>query len=114
MAGKEVDISSGDNTGSSTSSQSMAEPSSIPIASVSGSDASLHITAHKLNGRNYLQWAQSVKIVICGRGKLGYITGELPAPKTTDPLYKTWLSENSIVLAWLINSMEPQISRRYL
>ncbi|XP_024033473.1 uncharacterized protein LOC112095597 isoform X1 [Citrus clementina] len=45
MAGKEVDISSGDNTRSSTSSQSMAEPSSIPIASLSGSDASLHITA---------------------------------------------------------------------
>ncbi|KAK0598581.1 hypothetical protein LWI29_036055 [Acer saccharum] len=40
--------------------------------------------------------------------------GELPAPPLTDPTYKTWLAENSIVLAWLINSMEPKISRRYL
>ncbi|TXG73529.1 hypothetical protein EZV62_002108 [Acer yangbiense] len=47
-------------------------------------------------------------------GKLGYITGELPTPPITDPTYKTWLAENSIVLAWLINSMEPKISCRYL
>lgn len=43
-----------------------------------------------------------------------YLTGELPTPKYTDALYKSWLVENSLVLAWLINSMEPQISRRYL
>ena len=106
MDRKEVDISSGDNIRSPISSQSMVEPSSIIIAFFSGSDAFFHITTYKLNGRNYLQWAQSLKIVICGRGTLGYITGELPAPKTTNPSYKTWLSENSIVLAWLINSIE--------
>ncbi|KAK4846125.1 hypothetical protein QYF36_013329 [Acer negundo] len=77
-------------------------------------DNETDIPAHKLDGKNYLQWAKSVKIVICGRGKLGYNTGELPAPPLTDPTYKTWLAKNSIVLAWLINSMEPKISRRYL
>ena len=88
---------------------------SLPIAHPSGSDtSSLHITVHKLDGKNYLQWAQSVKIVICGWGKLGYITGELPAPSPNDPSYKTWLAENSIVLAWLINFMDPKISCRYL
>ncbi|KAL4562118.1 hypothetical protein LXL04_034312 [Taraxacum kok-saghyz] len=81
----------------------------------SGSDlSSLHITGHKLNGQNYLQWAQSVKIVICGRGKLGYLTGDLPAPPATDPAHNTWQAENSLVLAWLVNSMDPKISRRYL
>lgn len=75
---------------------------------------SLHITTHKLDGRNYLQWAQSVKLVICGRGKLGYITGDLPIPPPNDSAYKVWQAENSIVLAWLINSMDPKISRRYL
>ncbi|XP_073148813.1 uncharacterized protein [Henckelia pumila] len=85
------------------------------ITSVSGNDLSaLQITSHRLNGRNYLQWAQSVKIVICGRGKLGYLTGELQSPSQIDPTYKTWLAENSMVLAGLINSMEPNISRRYL
>ncbi|KZV19361.1 hypothetical protein F511_25096 [Dorcoceras hygrometricum] len=85
------------------------------IAPFSGSDmSSSHSTTYRLNGRNYLQWAQSVKIVICARGKLGFLTGDLPPPATTDPTYSTWLADNSIVLAWLINSMEPNISRRYL
>ncbi|KZV37850.1 hypothetical protein F511_30760 [Dorcoceras hygrometricum] len=76
--------------------------------------SSLQIKTHLLNGRNYLQWAQSIKIVVCARGKLGYLTGDLPPPATTDPAYPTWLADNSIVLAWLINSMETNISRRYL
>ncbi|KZV22300.1 hypothetical protein F511_17902 [Dorcoceras hygrometricum] len=89
--------------------------SSVSIAPFSRSDmSSLQITTHLLNGRNYLQWAQSVKIVVCARGKLGYLTGDLPPPATTDPAYPTWLADNSIVLAWLINSMETNISRRYL
>lgn len=50
----------------------------------------------------------------CGRGKLGHLNGELQSPSQTDPTYKNWLAENSIVLALLINSMEPNISRRYL
>ncbi|KZV48353.1 Beta-galactosidase [Dorcoceras hygrometricum] len=61
-----------------------------------------------------IQWAQSVEIVICGRGKLGFLTDDLPPPVTIDPTYATWLADNSIVLAWLINSLEPNISRRYL
>ena len=115
MAEHDTTTSSGDNITSSTSSQSVAEKTSITIASLSGNDTfSLQITTHKLDGKNYLQWAQSVKIVICGHDKLGYITGELPAPNPTDLTYKTWLAENFIVLAWLINSMDPKISRRYL
>ncbi|XP_073137592.1 uncharacterized protein [Henckelia pumila] len=85
------------------------------ITPLSGGDLnSFEITVHRLNGRNYLQWAQSVKIVVCARGKLGHLTGDLPAPASSDPSYTTWLSKNSIVLAWLVNSMEPQISHRYL
>ncbi|XP_073152035.1 uncharacterized protein [Henckelia pumila] len=92
-----------------------SEKSPATLAPLSGSDnSSLQISAHKLNGHNYLQWAQSVKIVICDRGKMGYLTGELESPKKSDPSYKTWVAKNFIVLAWLINSMENNISRRYL
>ncbi|KAJ9693937.1 hypothetical protein PVL29_009763 [Vitis rotundifolia] len=37
---------------------------------------SLQITAHKLNGKNYLQWSQSVKIIIYNKGKFEYLTSE--------------------------------------
>ncbi|XP_073129675.1 uncharacterized protein [Henckelia pumila] len=98
-----------------SNSNSVAKKSLAAVSSLSGNDiSSLQITTHKLNGRNYLQWAKSVKIVISGRGKLGYLTGDPPAPSQKDASYKVWVAENSIVLAWLINSMEPNISRRYL
>lgn len=45
---------------------------------------------------------------------LDIFTGEVSKLPATDPNYSTWLAENSIVLAWLINSMEPHISCRYL
>jgi len=38
------------------------------------------LTSHRLNGKNYLEWAQSVKLAIDGRGKLGHLTGETKKP----------------------------------
>lgn len=43
----------------------------------------------QLTGRNYLQWMQSIKILICGRGKLRYLTGELQALNISDPHTKS-------------------------
>ncbi|EXB53954.1 ATP-dependent helicase 1 [Morus notabilis] len=68
----------------------------------------------KLNGQNYLEWAQSVKLVIDGRGKIGHLTGEISKPVVGDPHLKKWQSENSLVIAWLINSMEPTIGKPHL
>lgn len=33
---------------------------------------SLQITTHKLNGQNFLQWSQSVKLYVKGKGKISY------------------------------------------
>ena len=74
-------------------------------------NASLQITIHRLNGTNYLEWAQSVKLAIDGRGKLGYLTGEIKKPAANDPGFLTWRSENSLVMAWLLNSMEALIAK---
>lgn len=77
-------------------------------------NTSLQMVTHKLNGKNYLQWSQSVKLVICGKGKLGFLTGEMSAPNKTDLTYLSWVADNSIVMAWLINSMEPKIGQIFM
>ncbi|KAL3514076.1 hypothetical protein ACH5RR_026793 [Cinchona calisaya] len=77
-----------------------------------GQDALHHpfqLTSHKLDGRNYLEWAQSVKLVTDRRGKLGHLTGEVKKPEASDPWMSVWRSENSLNSAWLINSMVPTI-----
>ncbi|RVW73986.1 Retrovirus-related Pol polyprotein from transposon RE1 [Vitis vinifera] len=83
-------------------------------ADFSTSHSSFQLTIHKLNGKNYLEWAQFVKLAIDGRGKLGHLNGEVSKPAADDPNLKTWRSENSLVIAWLINSMEPAIGKSHL
>ncbi|KAJ1441014.1 Gag-polypeptide of LTR copia-type [Sesbania bispinosa] len=75
---------------------------------------SIQITQHELNGLNFREWYQSVLLVIKGKGKMGYLTGTFAAPPITEPSYSNWDAENSIVMAWLINSMEPKIGSTYL
>ncbi|KAJ4721162.1 hypothetical protein OWV82_008883 [Melia azedarach] len=80
----------------------------------SNESSSIHITTHKLNGSNFLRWAQSVKFFIRGRGKMGWLDGSKTEPASGDPSYEVWQAENSMVLAWLINSMEPEVSQNFI
>lgn len=67
------------------------------------------------DGSNYRQWAQSIRLAIDGRGRLGYITGTTAAPPQTDmKAYQTWQSENSMVTSWLINAMAPGIRKSFM
>ena len=45
---------------------------------------------------------------------MGYLNGEKKAPAEADPTYDTWDAENSMVMAWLVNSMEEDISSNYM
>lgn len=55
-----------------------------------------------------------MRLVIDGKGKLGYLNGEIQPPASTDPKYKQWRSENSLVTAWLINFMDPPIGKPFM
>ena len=55
-------------------------------------NSSFQLTVEKLNGKNYLEWAQSIKLVIDGKGKLGYLTGETKKPPSTDSSLQKWQS----------------------
>ena len=45
---------------------------------------------------------------------MGYPIGEKKAPATDDLNYATWDAENSMVMTWLVNSMEEDISSNYM
>lgn len=48
------------------------------------------------------------------RGKIGYLTGDKKAPAPEDPTYSTWDAENSMVMTWLVNSMQEDIGCNYM
>ncbi|XP_024031744.1 uncharacterized protein LOC112094601 [Morus notabilis] len=74
----------------------------------------IQITTIRLNGENFLRWSQSVRMYIRRRGKIGYLTGEKKEPTQEDPSHPTWDAENSMVMTWLVNSMEEEISSNYM
>ncbi|GMP92340.1 hypothetical protein CsSME_00042602 [Camellia sinensis var. sinensis] len=75
---------------------------------------SLQISPVKLDGSNYLIWSRSCGLAIAARRLTGYITGSLPLPDGDASLHTQWISENALVMTWLINSMQPTISRSFL
>ncbi|KAJ9702785.1 hypothetical protein PVL29_004494 [Vitis rotundifolia] len=75
----------------------------------------LHLTIEKLNGKNYREWAQAIKLVINRKGKLGFLTGETRRPPSTDvTASQKCRSENSFITSCLINSMKPAIGKTYM
>ena len=68
----------------------------------------IQITSIKLNDSNYVLWAKAVQVYLTAREKEQYILDDPPA--AGKPEYKNWKTNNSKVMTWLWNSMEPQIS----
>ena len=99
---------------SSTSEQLSNAHSGGSGGSDSTTNHHFHITSHKLNGNNYLQWSQSVILFIRGKGKEDYLTGAALSPEATDPNRKLWIAKNSMVMSWLLNSMTNEIGEIFL
>lgn len=97
---------------SSSSSEVTANPA--PPTPVMADNTSFSITNHKLTGRNYLQWSQSMMMIVCRKGKDFYLSGLATCPKKNDSGFKTWRLENYMVMSWLINSMTNEIGENFL
>ena len=75
----------------------------------------LHLTVEKLNNKNYREWAQAIKLVIDGKGKLRLFTGETQWPPPTDvATSQKWWSASSFITSCLINSMKLAIGKTYM
>ncbi|XP_073062852.1 uncharacterized protein [Primulina eburnea] len=97
-----------------TSETEVTSRNTSPTSIHDMTSSSIQITVHRFNGQNFLEWSQYVKLAVDGRGKLGYLTGETTIPAETEPTFKTWRSENSLVMAWLLNSMELSIAKPHM
>ena len=67
---------------------------------------------YRLDGKNYLQWAQLVRTFLKGQGKLGHLT--ISPPNTTDPVFLACDIEDSLIMSWLWNAMQAKINKNYM
>ena len=49
-------------------------------------------------------------LALTAKKKIGFVNGKIPMPDLDSPLYEDWLSDNTMVLSWMINSMHIDVS----
>ncbi|KAF3771502.1 hypothetical protein EJ110_NYTH60209, partial [Nymphaea thermarum] len=62
----------------------------------------------KLDGHNYELWSRSFMLSVKGHRKKHIIEEDEPINKTGK--YITWEEDDSMVMSWMMNSVQPQIA----
>lgn len=74
---------------------------------------STKITSSLLNGNNYKDWAYSAKMTIKEAKRLGYIDGTIKKLKEDYSRSSDWVSENMLIMNWILNSMVKRIAANF-
>ncbi|XP_058761729.1 uncharacterized protein LOC131635138 [Vicia villosa] len=67
-----------------------------------------------LSGTNYHSWSRAVQVALRSKHKLHFINGALPRPPDEDRDSIAWDRCNTMIMSWLSNSVEPEISQSIL
>ncbi|GAU48797.1 hypothetical protein TSUD_81460 [Trifolium subterraneum] len=67
-----------------------------------------------LSGPNYHSWSRAVTVALRSKHKIHFINGSLPRPPDEDRDSIAWDRCNTVVMSWLSNSVEPEISQSIL
>ncbi|GAU37803.1 hypothetical protein TSUD_276210, partial [Trifolium subterraneum] len=67
-----------------------------------------------LSGPNYHSWSRAVTVALRSKHKIHFINGSLPRPPDGDRDSIAWDRCNTMVMSWLSNSVEPEISQSIL
>ncbi|GAV83559.1 UBN2_3 domain-containing protein [Cephalotus follicularis] len=76
-------------------------------------NSTLQISPIKFNGTNYLPRSKACMISVRANKLVGYLTGTTTRPVKADDEEK-WLSEDALVLSWLLHSIEPALNAQYM
>ncbi|XP_059315623.1 uncharacterized protein LOC132066310 [Lycium ferocissimum] len=70
----------------------------------------LVLTSLKLEGsENYSLWSKSMKLVLRGNNKLGFVLGTCKKSNYDEDLHELWDRCNAIVLAWIVNTVSKDL-----
>ncbi|GAU46826.1 hypothetical protein TSUD_100440 [Trifolium subterraneum] len=67
-----------------------------------------------LLGPNYHSWSRAITVSLRSKHKLHFINGTLPRPANDDQDSIAWDRCNTVIISWLSNLVEPEISQSIL
>ncbi|XP_010552423.1 PREDICTED: uncharacterized protein LOC104822774 [Tarenaya hassleriana] len=60
-----------------------------------------------LRGTNYEEWSINIRHALKSRKKFGFVDGKIPQPDLDSPDYEDWETNNSLIVSWIKNTLEP-------
>ncbi|XP_019246365.1 PREDICTED: uncharacterized protein LOC109226015 [Nicotiana attenuata] len=75
----------------------------------SDTQGSILISIQLQGFENYSIWSRSLKIVLHGKNKLGFVLGTCKKSNYDVSLHELWDRCNAIVLAWIMNTVSPNL-----
>ena len=86
-----------------------AEDTSSPYFLHPSDNPGVILVPQLLIGSNYSTWSRSFITALLAKNKLVFVDGSILRPNRDDLLYQAWFRCNSMVVAWLRNSVSAQI-----
>ncbi|KAK6922272.1 Retrotransposon Copia-like, N-terminal [Dillenia turbinata] len=67
------------------------------------------LVTHLLEGMNYPTWRRAVTNALVSKHKIVFVDGRLPKPAEGDPDEENWITNNSMVMSWILNSLNEEL-----
>lgn len=67
------------------------------------------LVTHLLKGANYSTWRRVVTNALVSKHKMVFVDGRLPKPPEGDPNEENWITCNSMVMSWILNSLNEEL-----
>lgn len=91
------------------SSQSTMTESN-PYFLSTGDNPGIVLVSQPLYGNNYPTWSRSMLMALNAKNKVGFVTGAIAKPSTSDPNFAVWTRCNDIVISWILNSISRELA----
>lgn len=81
-----------------------------PLYLSSSDNPSQTLVNKPFDGTSFQAWRRYVKITLSARNKLGLVEGFVQKPNQADNTFRSWERANDMVISWILNSVEKDIT----
>ncbi|KAK6915895.1 Retrotransposon Copia-like, N-terminal [Dillenia turbinata] len=67
------------------------------------------LVTHLLKGTNYPIWRKAITNTLVSKHKIMFVHGRLSKPAKGDPEEENWITCNSMVISWILNSLNEEL-----
>ncbi|XP_042950295.1 uncharacterized protein LOC122282409 [Carya illinoinensis] len=101
---------SGENSGSSAPPLPPDQDASSSYFLHNGDTPGAQLVSQPLSDENYHTWNRSMTMALIAKNKFGFVNGTLLKPSEDNPLFNSWIRCNTMVLSWILNSLNKDIA----